>query len=253
MAAARNHDGGAEIPDRQAGAVRVAQATAQGHHGVVHRAVAQPVPVVSALATEPVDKSAHALLIEVAQTLLGSEVRKRAGDEQAPVLAAGAIVDDVMGAATGIVIDPLQREAVQRGPRTPRGLPRRGAGLDLARRQERRRRSPALPAVLDIDGHPPRPARIDAGRRGPHQRRRHLRAARHCHPGCHPAVFASATQTLGSPATTGHPTRRPRARPRGFEPLTFGSVDRRGSARFGLAKANFGIPGRQQVAKNQNR
>ena len=119
--AAGQRDGGADIADGQPGAVRVAQASAQRQHGVVHRAVAQPVPVASVLATEPVDKAAHALFIEVAQTLLGSEILKRVGDQQSPVLAAGAVVDDVMSTATGVVIDPLQRVAVQGRPGAPLG------------------------------------------------------------------------------------------------------------------------------------
>ena len=69
-------------------------------------------PVGSVLATEPVDKAAHALFVEVAQTLFGSEVRQRVGDQQAPVLAAGAIVDGVMRTAPGVVINPVQRVAV---------------------------------------------------------------------------------------------------------------------------------------------
>jgi hypothetical protein len=110
------HDGGADIVDDQAGPARVAQASAQRQHGVVHRAVAQPAPIGSALTTEPVDKPTQPLCVEVAQTLLGSEVRQRVGDQQTPVLAASAIVDDVMGTATGVVIDPLQRIAVERRP-----------------------------------------------------------------------------------------------------------------------------------------
>ena len=74
--AAGQHDSGADIADGQPGAVRVAQASAQRQDGVVHRAVAQPVPVAFVLAAEPVDKAAHKLFIEVAQTLVGCEVLK---------------------------------------------------------------------------------------------------------------------------------------------------------------------------------
>ena len=98
-------------------------------------------PVGSVLATEPVDKAAHALLVEVAQTLFGCEVRQRVGDQQTPVLAAGAIVDDVMRTATGVVINPLQRVAVQGRPGSARGLLRGGADLDLPRRAKRGRRA----------------------------------------------------------------------------------------------------------------
>ena len=61
------------------------------------------------LATEPVDKAAHPLFVKVAQTLFRCEVHQRVGNQQTPVLAAGAIVDDVVGTAAGVVIDPLQR------------------------------------------------------------------------------------------------------------------------------------------------
>jgi hypothetical protein len=49
--------------------------------------------------------------------------------------------------------------------------------------------------------------------------------------------------TIKSGAETQEPQHFPifkgsRARPRGFEPLTFGSVDRRGSAKFGCSKPN---------------
>ena len=125
---ARQHDGGASIADGQPGVVRVAQARAQREHRVVHRAVVQSVPVGSVLATEPVDEPAHALLVEVAQTLLGCEVRQRVGDQQTPVLAASAIVDDVMRTATGVVVNPLQRIAVQVARRGARPLaPWRGS------------------------------------------------------------------------------------------------------------------------------
>jgi hypothetical protein len=200
--AAGQHDRGADVADHQPGAVRVAQARAQRQHRVVHRAVVQPTPIASLLATERLDKAAQTVLVEVAQTLFRCEIRQRVGDEQAAVLAAGAIVDDVMSTATGVVIDPLQRLAVQGRPGATRGLLCGGPDLDLTRRPERRRRSPALAAILDIDGHPPRAARIHARRRRAHQRRRHLRAAHHCHPHCHPATFAMATGDLRSPATT---------------------------------------------------
>lgn len=66
----------------------------------MHRAVVQSVPVGSVLATEPVDEPAQPLRVEVAQTLASGEVLKRVGDQQTPVLAAGAIVDDVVRTAT---------------------------------------------------------------------------------------------------------------------------------------------------------
>jgi hypothetical protein len=74
------------------------------------------------LATKPVDEPAQLWCIEVAQALFGCEVRQRVGDQQTPVLAASAIVDDVMRTATGVVIDPLQRIAVERRPGPARGL-----------------------------------------------------------------------------------------------------------------------------------
>jgi hypothetical protein len=44
---------------------------------------------------------------------------------------------------------------------------------------------------------------------------------------------------------------KPPTRPRGFEPLTFGSVDRAAlGAKFGSSKPNFRLPGRQSVARN---
>jgi hypothetical protein len=165
--AAGQHHPGARVAADKAGAVCVAQAGAQRHHGVVDRAVAQSVPVGSMPATKPVDEAAHTLFVEVAQTLFGGEVRKRVGDEQTPVLAAGAIVDDVMTAATGVVIDPLQRVAVERRPGPARGLLRRGANLDLTRRAKRGRRSPALAAVLE-------------GRRRPTASRARRRRASRC-------------------------------------------------------------------------
>src|SRR5439155_12474535 len=113
-------------------------------------------PVASVLATEPVDEPAQPLSVEVAQTLVSGEVLKRVGDQQTPVLAPGAIVDDVMRTASGVVIDPLQRVAVQGRPGPARSLVRIGADLELTRRAKRGRRASALPAVLDIDGHPPR-------------------------------------------------------------------------------------------------
>ena len=85
-------------------------------------------PVVSVLATEPVDEPAQPLSVEVAQTLVSGEVLKRVGDQQTPVLAPGAIVDDVMRTATGVVIDPLQRIAVQGRTGHDARLPRRCAG-----------------------------------------------------------------------------------------------------------------------------
>jgi hypothetical protein len=116
----------------------------------VHRAVAEPAAVVVDQATQSVHERAGALLVDVAQSLFGCEVRKRVGDQQAPVFAAGAVVDDVVGAATGVVIDPLQRIAVQRRPGPARGLPCGGADLDLWGLAKRGRRSPALPAVLEL-------------------------------------------------------------------------------------------------------
>ena len=166
---------GADVADHQTGAGGVAQAGAQRKHGVVHRAVAKPMPVGSVLATEPVDEPAHALFVEVAQTLLGCEVRQRVGDQQAPVLAARAIVDDVMRTATGVVIDPLQRVAVQGRPGPARGLVGRGADLDLARLAKRGRRSPALTA---------RPR----GRRPPTASRARRRRASRCAPAAPPST-----------------------------------------------------------------
>ena len=169
-------------------------------------------------------KPARALFVEIAQTLFGCEVRQRVGDEQTPVLAAGSIVDGVVRTPTDVVIDRLQRVAVQGRAGSARGLLRSGADLDLTGRAKRGRRSPALPAILEIDGHPPRTARINARRRRALQRRRHLGPARRCHPGCHPGGSPRRQRTLGSPARTGDPVPRDLARPTGFEPVTFGSV-----------------------------
>jgi hypothetical protein len=122
-----------------------------------------------------------------------------------------------MRTAAGVVIDPLQRVAVQRRPGPPSGLLRDRTTPDLARRAKCHGRSPALSAILEIDGHPPRAALVDARRRGALQRRRRLRHARDCHPRCHPNGFAPGRKSPPAQEIC-------RARPRGFEPLTFGSV-----------------------------
>jgi hypothetical protein len=103
----------AHVADHRSDGRSVAQACTQRQHRVVHRAVAHPTAIVAVLATESLDEPAQPLRVEVAQPLFRGEVRKRVGDQQTPVLAAGAIVDDVMTSATGVVIDPLQRVAVQ--------------------------------------------------------------------------------------------------------------------------------------------
>jgi len=110
--------------------------------------------------------------------------------------------------------------------------------LDLARRAKRRRRLLALPAVLAIDSHPSRAAHVDAvdvARMGAAM----FRPARRLLPPVLPPH--GVRQAPKIPSSTGIQV----ARPRGFEPLTFGSVDRRGSARFGSSKPNAG----SQVAK----
>jgi len=63
------------------------------------------------------------------------------------------------------------------------------------------------------------------------------------------AIDPQRSATGRNPSTTGNPT----ARPRGFEPLTFGSVDRRGTAKCGSTKPNSGCGGARKAPENRNR
>jgi hypothetical protein len=64
----------------------------------------------------------------------------------------------------------------------------------------------------------------------------------------------SAERKVPANADAGGPLRSPaEARPRGFEPLTFGSVDRRGRARFGSTKPNSGSHVAKKSPEIQNR
>jgi steroid delta-isomerase-like uncharacterized protein len=58
---------------------------------------------------------------------------------------------------------------------------------------------------------------------------------------------------LGTPMYLLHHVPGLDSRPRGFEPLTFGSVDRRGSAIFGSGKPNPGPSVAKKAPKNQDR
>jgi hypothetical protein len=74
----------------------------------LRRPVAQPAAVVVDHTAQPVNERAGTVLVNVAQSLTRLEVGQRVGDQQPPVLATGAVVDDVVGAAPGVVVvDPL--------------------------------------------------------------------------------------------------------------------------------------------------
>lgn len=65
----------------QAGACGVRQARLQRHHDVPNGAVAEAVTVVIGQATQPVDECPGAVLVELAQPLVGLEVRQRVADQ----------------------------------------------------------------------------------------------------------------------------------------------------------------------------
>jgi hypothetical protein len=130
-------------------------------------------------------------------------------------------------AFAGAIVDPNTLQPVRRGARAGsvlrRGRPsrprdrRRRAGVRV--RRPRRRNRGRLRQPLCLGAH-------DHGAQGHPMARlpRPDRRLRRCR-------VAVAAQVIGPVAT-----RFLRARPRGFEPLTFGSVDRRGSAKFGSSK-----------------
>jgi hypothetical protein len=120
-------------------------------------------PVLIDLTAQPVHEAAGTLLVDVGEAFVSAEARERVGDQQPPVLAARAVVDDVVGAAAGVVVDPLQGVRVHGRTATARSLRGHAAHLDLARLAERRRRLPSLPPVLAIDRHPARAAPIGPG------------------------------------------------------------------------------------------
>ena len=160
----------------------VPQAGHKRRHRVAHRAIAEPMPVLVDQPTQPVDERTRLTLVDVAEPLARPEVDKGVRDQQAPVLAARAIVDDVVGAAAGVVVDPLQRVAVQRWSRAPAGLLGGASDLDLTRLAKRRRELFALTAVLTIDRHPPRSAAVDPGVRSGFQHPGVSGCPRCCHP-----------------------------------------------------------------------
>ena len=206
----------------QPGACRVPQTRLQRHCRVANRSVAQPVPVPVGQAAQPVDERSSLMLVDVAQSLVGREVRERVLDQQPPVLTARAVVDDVVGAAPGVMVDPLQRVAVQRRPGTTRASSALAPDLDLPRLAERRRRLLALPAVLH--GRPPPSATLGDRPQGERSSLSALRVLPCCPRCCHPA---RTSQSRPKPPVCRQIAARDVARPRGFEPLTFGSVDRR--------------------------
>jgi hypothetical protein len=89
-AAPRRQDHRLHTVAEQAGLRGVSQASLQRHHGVVHRAVAEAVTVLVGQAAQPVDEATGAMLVDVAQALVGRKVAQRIGDQQPRVLAARA-------------------------------------------------------------------------------------------------------------------------------------------------------------------
>lgn len=82
----------------EAGRGSATQARLEWQHGVADRPVAEPAAVLTRLPAQPIHEGAGALLVDVLESMLGREVGKRVRDQQPPVLAAGAVVDDVVGA-----------------------------------------------------------------------------------------------------------------------------------------------------------
>jgi hypothetical protein len=119
------------------------------------------VAVLVGQAAQPVDEPAGAMLVDVSEPLVRREVGQGVGDQQAPVLASRAVVDDVVGPTSGVVIDPLQRVGVQRRPGAPAGFLGGAPDLDLTRFAKGRRELLALAAVLAVDRHPARSSAVD--------------------------------------------------------------------------------------------
>jgi hypothetical protein len=123
-----------------------------------------------AVAAQPLDEATSTAFVDVAQQRVRREVDQRVLDQQPAILTTRAVVDHVVGATPGVVIDPLQRVAVQ-CPSSAEGCLLGGApDLDLARLAKGGRRLLALPAILPVDRDPTRSAAVDPRMRRLRQR-----------------------------------------------------------------------------------
>jgi hypothetical protein len=211
----RQHDAIGRVLLEHARSDRRIQRRAQRRQRVGDRTVAQPA-VAPRLAREPVHEPLHGGAVEIAQTRVAVEVAQRERREQPAVLAA-RVLPDAVATRTGVTIQPAERERMQRRPAPLR--PRLGVAgeLDGPRLGERRSRLLALPAVGAVDHDVLRPTPVDA---------RHVGRLEWQHHQCCPVATGVATSERSPGTENPLPTGIQKARPRGFEPLTFGSVGR---------------------------
>ena len=236
-APARQHDLLGRVGVQQPLGDRRVQRQAQRRERVGDRAITQP-PVAPGAGRQPIDEVLHGGAIEIAHPDLAVEVGQREVDQQATVLAARVRAHAVVPAA-GVAIKPREAELVQRRAAAQR--PRLAVALQLDRASAR----PACRRTACADGRRrdrPRRTSTHAGRR---PARRSARVATPsllpcCHRCCHLWAFASGREI---PYSTGILE----ARPRGFEPLTFGSVG--SEAYIWLYRAKSCPTGRQKVAR----
>ena len=71
----RQQDHGLRPVAKQASVGGVTQAGLQRQYGVAHRGIAEPVTVFVGQPAQPVDEAAGAMLVDIAQALVGLEVR----------------------------------------------------------------------------------------------------------------------------------------------------------------------------------
>jgi len=225
-APARQHDllGGVGI--QQAFGDRCVKREAQRRERVGDRAVTQP-PGATGAGREPIHEVLHRGAIEIAHPDLAIKVAQREVDQQATVFAARVRAHAVVPSA-GVAIKPRETEPVQR--RAAAQCPRFAVALDLDGPSLGQRAGVllALTTLDAVDHHVPGTTPVDARRIRPLEGQ-----LAHC---C-PVAPGVATQRRSPPAA--HPLQHwnSRARPRGFEPLTFGSVESM-------------VIGRQKLARN---
>jgi len=165
-------------------------------------------------ARQPVNEPLHGCTVDIAQAQLAVEVAQRERRQQPPVLAA-RVLPDAVATRAGVAIRPAERERVQRRPAPLRARLRVPGELDRPRLRQRRSRLLALKAAAAIDH--------DQARITPIHPENRVRCSGNpvtvaplpaC---CHPGAFGNRPKFPSA-------KRNSTARPRGFEPLTFGSV-----------------------------
>ena len=224
----RQHDLLGRVGIQQPFGDRRVKRQAQRRKRVGDRAITQP-PGAARARRQPIHELLHGGAIEIAHPDLAVEVGQREVDQQATVLAARVRAHAVVPAA-GVAIKPREAEPVQRRAATPR------TRLAVALQLDRAGARPTCRPTACADGRRrdrPRRTSTHAGRR---PARRSARVATpsllpRCHRCCHLWAFARRPQI---PYSTGILV----ARPRGFEPLTFGSVAAALHTNLGSSKPN---------------